>query len=497
VQKLTVREAAENLGISEDAVRKRIHRGTLAHHRSSDGHVYVYMDNHAGAQQETSVEEISATHAIVTNDNSTARDQPPSWTRRIILIVVVSGVLAVLAALAWPIIENPSRLAAVNLSRFWVAIIVAYTFSLIGLLVYGVAKKTLWEFLDLLIVPLVLAVIGVGFTAQQEARQQQQTERALALQEKGAQLQEEEAQNAALQAYLDQMSRLMLEKDLLESEEGDTVFTLAQARTITVLSQLNEEPGKAVSNFLIGSGLLREPFSLLAKTDLEGAKLPKVELHGANLAGTQLNRANLAEAELISADFSATEKGGEDTNYITADLTRADLTKAALQEANLAECTLDKVTLTKATLQGADLRSASLQDANLSYAALQGADLSSAESTPNLEDVPLRFLELEATNLTYANLSHAALQDADLSKAVLQNANLTDAVLTGANLTDAYLSDAKLTGAKGWTIEQLSAARSLEGATMPDGQILRSDDNPDGPTFEEWLKDKEGYGEDG
>jgi hypothetical protein len=35
---------------------------------------------------------------------------------------------------------------------------------------------------------------------------------------------------------------------------------------------------------------------------------------------------------------------------------------------------------------------------------------------------------------------------------------------------------------------QLTAARSLQGATMADGQILKSDDNPDGPTFEEWRK---------
>jgi hypothetical protein len=42
----------------------------------------------------------------------------------------------------------------------------------------------------------------------------------------------------------------MLEKDLPGSEEGDAVFTPAQARTITVLSQLYEEPRKAVSSFL-------------------------------------------------------------------------------------------------------------------------------------------------------------------------------------------------------------------------------------------------------
>jgi hypothetical protein len=42
----------------------------------------------------------------------------------------------------------------------------------------------------------------------------------------------------------------------------------------------------------------------------------------------------------------------------------------------------------------------------------------------------------------------------------------------------------------------LTAARYLEGATMPDGQTLKSDKMPHGPTFEEWLKHKEGRGED-
>ena len=41
----------------------------------------------------------------------------------------------------------------------------------------------------------------------------------------------------------------------------------------------------------------------------------------------------------------------------------------------------------------------------------------------------------------------------------------------------------------------LELAKSLEGATMPDGQILKSDDNPDGPTFEDWIKSK-GRGEE-
>jgi uncharacterized protein YjbI with pentapeptide repeats len=349
-------------------------------------------------------------------------------------------------------------------------------------------RKTLWDWMDLLLVPLMIAGIASWFTWWQNNSQQ-----ALGARQQ-AQLAESQAQYSALQSYIDQMSQLIDERDLRSSGEGEVVFTLAQARTTTTITQLDGEQNQIVTRFLSGSGLLRKP-ALLAKVGLEGAKLHRAVLQNANLAGTSLNGANLADAELISADFYAEEKVGEDTIFRTADLTRADLTKAALQEANLAECTLTKVTLTKAALQGADLSSASLRAANLSYAALQDADLSSTESPAALQGAPLRFLKQEATNLTDASLSHAALKDANLSSAVLQNANLTEANLTDANLTDAYLSDANLTDAnltdaKGWTTEQLTAARSLEGATMPDGETLKSDKMPHRPTFEEWLKVK-------
>ncbi len=39
--RLTVAEAAERLGITKEAVRKRIHRGTLRSHRAQDGAVMV------------------------------------------------------------------------------------------------------------------------------------------------------------------------------------------------------------------------------------------------------------------------------------------------------------------------------------------------------------------------------------------------------------------------------------------------------------------------
>jgi len=83
-------------------------------------------------------------------------------------------------------------------------------------------------------------------------------------------------------------------------------------------------------------------------------------------------------------------------------------------------------------------------------------------------------------HLEVANLQEANLQENNFQEANLQGANLWKAILTRADLSNANLKGAKVTD------EQLIQAKSLEGATMPNGQ-----------KYEEWLKDKEGRGEDG
>src|SRR3712207_3440748 len=107
----------------------------------------------------------------------------------------------------------------------------------------GFRGKTLWDVLQLLIVPLVLVVIGFLFTMQQDARQQKiENERAQQAREIENQraeaereLAEQRGQDEALQAYLDQMNSLLLGKGLRDSDEGSEERTLARARTLTVL----------------------------------------------------------------------------------------------------------------------------------------------------------------------------------------------------------------------------------------------------------------------
>jgi hypothetical protein len=82
------------------------------------------------------------------------------------------------------------------------------------------AGKTVWDWLQLLIVPVMLLLITVAFTWQQNNRQEA--------------IEEQRAQDLALQGYLDQMGTLMLE-DLSDPK----VQTLARARTLTVLGRLD------------------------------------------------------------------------------------------------------------------------------------------------------------------------------------------------------------------------------------------------------------------
>lgn len=44
-ERVTVQEAARRLGVKDDAIRKRIQRGSLGYEKSLDGRVYVYLDS--------------------------------------------------------------------------------------------------------------------------------------------------------------------------------------------------------------------------------------------------------------------------------------------------------------------------------------------------------------------------------------------------------------------------------------------------------------------
>jgi excisionase family DNA binding protein len=51
--RVTIQEAARRLGVKEDAVRKRIQRGTLQHEKTKEGQVFVWVDAAQDTTQDT------------------------------------------------------------------------------------------------------------------------------------------------------------------------------------------------------------------------------------------------------------------------------------------------------------------------------------------------------------------------------------------------------------------------------------------------------------
>jgi uncharacterized protein YjbI with pentapeptide repeats len=196
----------------------------------------------------------------------------------------------------------------------------------------------------------MLALITVVFTWQQTIRQNeledQRTRQAQKLEDQRAEaerdLAAQRAQDEALQAYLDQMNYLLLEKDLRASDTDSEVRTLARARTLTVLGRLDPSRKTAVMQFLVEAELVQkvvgemEPIIGLSGADLSGADLSGANLTEANLSHVNLNSATLSNARLTKADLSHAKLVGtnlSDANLSSADLTEADLSKAYLSGA--------------------------------------------------------------------------------------------------------------------------------------------------------------------
>jgi len=303
-------------------------------------------------------------------------------------------------------------------------------------------KKTGWNWLELLsalAIPVVLAIFGFWFTAQQDARQQQiEGQRA----QQAQKIENQRAQAEALQAYLDQMSTLLLDKNLGGSDstsgaQTSEVRQLARARTLTLLTRLGPEDKASVLQFLYESGLIlrmgpgTSVVPGISDDSIPGCT-PEVQLRGI---------------------------------YSIVSLQGADLRDAPLSGANLSGANLSGANLSGADLSGANLTSTVLQGADLSGADLRHAYLAPAFSAT--QPVPSDAISI----LLNADLRGADLRGADLSSADLCYSKLNaDSKLSGVDLSHAALMGVSEEGVSAdVTIDRLERAESLDGAMMPDG----------------------------
>ena len=351
----------------------------------------------------------------------------------------------------------------------------------------GYTQTNLWDWLGLLIIPVAITLAGIWLSNVQVRREVTAAN--------------EHAQDEALQKYLDQMSDLLVTKQLRNSAEDSDIRRLAQAHTLATLLKLDRNRK-------------RHPLKLIAQLNLINRDKPLLHLKNAGLDTADLHEVtllnvSLKEADLRLADLTGANLRGSDLTW--ADLRGTDLRRAVLINACLASANLlpyDRRNPGELSaphlLNGSDpsdvdkrerLTPTRLTDVNLTPTRLDGA---------NLQRADLSDAFLYRANLTGVDLTETILTSADLRRADLQGANLSGADLRGADLTDAKLGSAKLNGAKFgiYTRQDKDTQQTVEVATTLHRADLRRADLTGAVEYDRegqesqitmwWLKEKTG-----
>lgn len=230
--------------------------------------------------------------------------------------------------------------------------------------------KTIWDWFELLIIPLSLLIGGYLLNRSERALERKIADERIKEDRKIAEdrtkLERELAidgqQESALQIYLDRMSDLLIHEGLQTRNEEST-RNVARTYTLNVLRRLDGNRKGQILQFLYEANLIS---TTNAVVDLHDANLIN-----ANLMFAELPHANLEHTNLTSANL-------EHANLSDANLEHAYLRKADLKLANLNRANLMHAELSDADLRGADLEGALLGNCNLRNANLDGVDFSGA-----------------------------------------------------------------------------------------------------------------------
>ena len=325
-------------------------------------------------------------------------------------------------------------------------------------------EKNIWDWMDLLIVPVVLGAVVLLFNWQMRESDRKNNEVRARREEEAAEtragvdreIAERHNQEESLRAYLDGMSDLLV-RGLRASDKDSDDRAVARARTLAIIRSVNVVHSRnTLITFIRESKLIqRDGLSMLREADLTGA-----DLTGADLTGAKLQRADLAHSFLDHAHLNDADLQVANLDGVFMD--NADLTGANLFNAKLSHARLDgaHVQLSGSTLSGQFLSHTDLRGFNLSRARLFDDDLTESNLTNvDLSEAYLKSAELGRANLSGADLTGANMSGADLTGANLNSATLKAAVLVGTNMRDAKVTE-----------EQLETTRTIVGSVSPSGE---------------------------
>jgi uncharacterized protein YjbI with pentapeptide repeats len=257
----------------------------------------------------------------------------------------------------------------------------------------GIEDKTVWDLVELLIMPLVLAVSAYLFSRSEHRNEQQ--------------IANDRLQEATLQAYIDKIGKLLIDDNLLgcKSDETSSVRDLAQTLTVTALRTLNADRKSLIFRFLKSAKL--------GDKLLTGANLEEVDLRGTDIRGIDLSKADLRVSDLSNCALV-------DVNLSKAYMVSTKLHGAQFMNVDFVETDMRYSDLSYSSIISGKLN---FHNANLYMADLRYADF----GDPDSNGVKFHGAILEEANLINSSISYDQLALASsLNKAIMPDGNVYD-----------------------------------------------------------------------
>lgn len=283
---------------------------------------------------------------------------------------------------------------------------------------FGFNGKTLMDWIELLIIPVTLAI---AVYLLNNFDKQRENERAT-----------DQKREDALQHYIDKVTEILRSNNQLSDKD----ITSIKIRTLTVLRMLNGERKAHIIKFLFEAGLICNR----TITRRKGGNDEKIQEYALlSLAGADLSYINLEKANFYIIDDGRPEVATQSK----IDLSGADLTGANFQDADIRGANFIK----------AKLKAANLKNVHATFSTFRGSDLSEAMLTSSyfgavdFSGAKLARTQCRKTNFgdsNFFNSSYHEYGNAFVDKTDFSGANLTYANFLDANIFPEQLKKARL-----------------------------------------------------
>lgn len=280
--------------------------------------------------------------------------------------------------------------------------------------------RTLWDWLELLVIPGFLAIIAFVFNRAERDRDH---------------IRELDRQREnALNNYYDQIERL-ISTGLEANTSGNQLLEIARGRSLSTLRMLDGYRKGLLFMFLYDIGLIT--------SNPSEQKGPLISLKNADLSGLILG----------STHFGPRSQFGHPIGLNGIDLSEADLRKAKLSDLRLYN-----MNFSGANLSAADLKNVVIANSDLTATNLNHSNLSNAYLT----DCSLINCNLSNANLSFAKFDSTLFYSTDFADPESPYRDFTD--FTRANINQSiFLSDVHP--------DQLRKARIHKGTALPGGSV--------------------------